>query len=353
MGCEIEIQTSSNKYCVEILPETITNLEENVFVIADERFKGWVSSRTNSFVSIEANESNKSLAVVEQICAAMAASNVNKETKVWGIGGGVIQDLTTMATSIYKRGVGWVYVPTTLAGILDSCVGGKSSINVGQTKNLVGNIYPPERVLIDSSYVSSLGVERLVDGLSEGVKITFARGDVSFSEFLDNPASLEPKDSESLRALIKTTLRAKQWFVEVDEKDKKERRLLNFGHTFGHALEGASNFSISHGVAVAIGMLAAIDFSETQEVARVKRLSTYCQQLLNPVSDGLSQSSEKLDWSEFQRLMVKDKKNSDGQIHLITPDTHGNLAESRFENSAGTLSRLEKSTRTAFELVLS
>ena len=353
MGCEIEIQTSSNKYCVEILPETITNLEENVFVIADERFKEWVSSRTNSFVSIQANESNKSLAVVEQICAAMAAFNVNKETKVWGIGGGVIQDLTTMATSIYKRGVGWVYVPTTLAGMLDSCVGGKSSINVGQTKNLVGNIYPPARVLIDSSYVSSLGVERLVDGLSEGVKITFARGDDSFNEFLDNPASLEPKDSESLRELIKTTLRAKQWFVEVDEKDKKERRLLNFGHTFGHALEGASNFSISHGVAVAIGMLAAIDFSETQDVPRVKRLSTYFQQLLNPVSDWLSQSSEKLDWNEFARLMVKDKKNSDGQIHLITPDTHGNLAEFRFENSAGTLSRLEKSTRTAFDMVLS
>lgn len=353
MGCEIEIQTSSNKYCVEILPEAITDLVEKVFVIVDERFRPWVSSRTESFVSIEANESNKSLAVVEQICAAMASSNVNKDTKVWGIGGGVIQDLTTMATSIYKRGVGWVYVPTTLAGMLDSCVGGKSSINIGQTKNLVGNIYPPARVLIDSSYVSSLSVERLVDGLSEGVKITFARGDDSFNEFLDNPASIEPKDGESLRELIATTLRGKQWFVEVDEKDQKERRLLNFGHTFGHALEGASNFSISHGVAVAIGMLAAINFSQTQEVARVRRLTEYCQQILNPVSYGLSQSAEKLDWSEFQRLMVKDKKNSDGQIHLITPDTLGNLVESRFETSTGIFSRIEESTKTAFEMVLS
>ena len=110
---------------------------------------------------------------------------------------------------------------------------------------------------------------------------------------------------------------------------------------------------MSHGVAVAIGMLAAIDFSETQEVARVKRLSEYCQQILNLVSDSISQSSEKLDWNEFQRLMVKDKKNSDGQIHLITPDTQGNLEEFRFENSAGTLARLEKSTRTAFDMVLS
>lgn len=353
MDCEIEIQTSSNKYCVEILPESITNLEENVFVITDERFKPWVSSKTDNFVSIEANEANKSLAVVEQICSAMGASNVNKEIKVWGIGGGVIQDLTTMATSIFKRGVGWVYVPTTLAGMLDSCVGGKSSINVGHTKNLVGNIYPPGRVLIDSSYVSSLEVERLVDGLSEGIKITFARGDDSFNEFLGNPASLEPRAGKPLRELIKTTLRAKQWFVEVDEKDNKERRLLNFGHTFGHALEGASNFSISHGAAVAIGMLAAIEFSETREVARVKRLSEFCQQLLSPVSLGLSESFEQINWSDFQTLMIKDKKNSAGQIHLITPDTNGSLIESRFENNADTLSRLENSTKTAFEMVLS
>ncbi len=352
MAHELSIRSKHSSYTVELLSTPLQTFSPSEFVITDRMFEPWVGPRASHYFSLEANESHKSLSVVEEICSSMARAGVNQGSRVIAIGGGVIQDVTTLATSIYKRGIEWLYVPTTLAAMLDSCVGGKSSINVGKVKNLVGNIYPPKRVLIDTSYVTTLDTERIIDGLSEGVKISFARGEAILDEFLENPSSVEPNPGEELRALISTTLTAKKWFVEIDENDKKERRLLNFGHTFGHALEGASAFSVSHGVAVALGMLASIEFSGTREVEKVKKLSNYCINLLTPISKLLEQNLVDFSWSEFLRLIGLDKKNREGKIHIIMPDEHGNLVEARFENTKETSIKLEKSMTTALESVI-
>lgn len=351
MDYEFRINSTLGSYSVSSLNETMATFSSSDFVVTDMRFKSRVSSMTKNFVSIEAIEGNKTLSTVENICAAIASSKVGNTPKIIAIGGGVIQDLTTLAASIYKRGIDWVYLPTTLAGMLDSCVGGKSSINVNGVKNLVGNIYPPKRVLIDTNYVSTLEKEQIIDGLSEGVKIAFARGDETFFEFLSNPSSLDPNHGDNLQALVQITLMAKKWFVEIDEMDKKERRLLNFGHTFGHAVEGASKFSISHGVAVSLGMLASINFSQYRSVDRVQKLHKYCVTLLKPVYGSLAPHLEEFNWSEFRRLISLDKKNSDGKIHIIMPNEKGQLVENKFENSDETLLNLENSVKYAFDEV--
>jgi 3-dehydroquinate synthase len=349
VGSKFDVSSKSGDYSVEVMSEPIEQLSEFDFVIIDSFFEDFRITFDAPSVRLDASEDKKTLSTVEDICYQMAAAGVTKSSKLVAIGGGVVQDVATLVSSIYKRGIDWEYLPTTLAGMMDSCMGGKSSINARGIKNIIGNTYPPKSIVIDTSFISSLGETELIDGLSEGVKITFARGDDYFNEFLDNPSATNPESGANLQDLIKGSLLAKKWFVEKDEFDKKERRLLNFGHTFGHALEGASNFSISHGVAVSLGMLAAVNFSNTAEVERVAKLSKYCKNLLEPISDQLSKACKQIDWTEFQKLIVLDKKNSAGNIHLILPDRNGNLIEKIYEKDIKTQTGLEKSMKLAIQ----
>jgi 3-dehydroquinate synthase len=349
VGSKFDVSSKSGDYSVEIRSEPIEHLSEFDFVIIDSFFEDFRIAFDAPSVRLDASEDKKTLSTVEDICYQMAAAGVTKTSKLVAIGGGVVQDVATLVSSIYKRGIDWEYFPTTLAGMMDSCVGGKSSINARGIKNIIGNTYPPKSIVIDTSFISSLGETELIDGLSEGVKITFARGDDYFNEFLDNPAATNPESGANLQTLIKGSLLAKKWFVEKDEFDKKERRLLNFGHTFGHALEGASNFSVSHGVAVSLGMLAGVNFSNTGEVERVAKLSKYCKNLLKPISDQLSKATKLIDWTEFKDLIVLDKKNSAGNIHLILPDQNGKLIEKIYEKDIKTQTGLEKSMKLALQ----
>jgi len=353
VGSKFSISSKSGDYSLEICSESQNNLNESDFVIIDSYFEQLAEKMPAPAVRLEAKEENKTLSSVEDICYQMATAGLTKASRVVAIGGGVVQDIATLVSSIYKRGIEWEYFPTTLAGMLDSCVGGKSSINARGIKNILGNTYPPRRIVIDTSFVSSLGTTELIDGLAEGVKITFARGDDYFNHFLENPAANKPEVGENLENLIESSLLAKKWFVEIDEFDKKERRILNFGHSFGHALEGSSNFAISHGVAVALGMLAAIDFSNTGEIERVRKLSNYCQELLKPISDHLATAAKDIDWNEFQNLIVQDKKNSYGKIHLILPNSKGYLVEKVHEGDAKTRSELVDSMKLAITEVIS
>ncbi len=136
-------------------------------------------------IPVEANESLKTLAGCEEIVLALRAAGATRGSCLVAIGGGCVQDAATLVASLYMRGIPWIYAPTTLMAILDSCIGGKSSINVGATKNLIGNIYPPQSVRIDPAFTETLTPEMVVSGLAEGVKICFAGGPEAFSRFLE------------------------------------------------------------------------------------------------------------------------------------------------------------------------
>ena len=145
-------------------------------------------------IPVEANESLKTLAGCEEIVLALRAAGTTRGSCLVAIGGGCVQDAATLVASLYMRGIPWIYAPTTLMAILDSCIGGKSSINVGATKNLIGNIYPPQSVRIDPAFTETLTPEMVVSGLAEGVKICFAGGPEAFSRFLElAPAGAEAR----------------------------------------------------------------------------------------------------------------------------------------------------------------
>ena len=266
---------------------------------------------------IEATEEAKALEQTLPLFVALKDAGLGRSSQLTAIGGGVVQDIATFLASLFMRGIPWSYVPTTLLGMADSCLGGKSSINVGPYKNLIGNFHPPNRIEILPAFARTLPAAELAGGLAEAAKIAFCRGASSYASYeqLAKPLLLNHWQEQELAELLHATLAVKQWFIETDEFDQAERRLLNFGHTWAHALESATNFAIPHGLAVAIGMLAAIRFSGKSQSAA--GLWNHCLALLRAVIKATQLQSFNAD--RFVQTFRADKKHTPGHIHLIVP----------------------------------
>lgn len=266
MYASFDIRSSIKTYRVSIdsgsLGQVVGDTTDTM-ILCDRYFSDRLGSHAGGVIDIEATEAAKSLDRIPEVIVRMREAGATRQSRVVAVGGGVIQDIATFCASVYMRGIDWRYIPSTLLGMVDSCIGGKSAINVGPYKNIVGNYYPPDEILIDPALAATLGIEQKVAGLCEAAKICYAHGEETFNRYL----ALDPSpgmNEAALAELIELSLRTKQWFIETDEFDHKERLLLNFGHTYGHAIEGATHFGISHGVAVGVGMLAAVHLARSR-----------------------------------------------------------------------------------------
>ena len=274
---------------------------------------------------LEANEKKKNLRTCENVLSFLSDAGCTRHDSIGVIGGGFTQDIGTIVSSLYMRGIRWFYFPTTLMAMLDSCIGGKSSINVRKKKNLVGNFYPPKEIHIFPEFIQTLSTLDIAAGLLEGVKICYARDPYLINRFgRDVSYILEGEsDLENVyRNLISQTLEAKKWFLEIDEFDTKERQLLNFGHTFGHALESSMSYRIPHGIAVGFGMLAAFNFAQAQQYQIVGNLE---QLILDLISfSGYKVSKELLPKkTAFFDAFTSDKKHTVDKFFLILPTETG------------------------------
>ena len=303
-------------------------------------------------VSVEARESHKDLAGVERVLIGLHEAGIRRRSSVLAVGGGVIQDMATLAASIYMRGISWAYAPSTMMAMLDSCIGGKSSINVAGVKNLVGNIYPPNQVTVDLALAQTLPTEARIAGYAEAVKICYAAGAQPFDEFLN--LHLAPEDYGSHTAkepsihLTTHVLTSKRWFIEIDEFDKNERLLLNYGHTFAHALEPALNFAIPHGVAVAIGMAAANRFT-AHKATRTTQLSTYIAALACSLPAEFAKRLVDPDWDRFAKALAADKKGTPSHLRFVLPNSAGDLELHEEPRNDGTLKRALAATKEALD----
>jgi 3-dehydroquinate synthase len=287
-------------------------------LLVDAFFQGRLAlPEDRPVIWMDANEEAKALPATLPVFTALKQAGLDRGSQLTAIGGGVVQDIATFVASLYMRGIRWNYVPTTLLGMADSCLGGKSSINVGPYKNLIGNFHPPQHIAILPVFARTLPTVELAGGAAEAAKIAFCRGTKAFAHYeaLAEPMLDQGWTEQQLAELLHATLSIKKWFIEIDEFDKAERRLLNFGHTWGHALESATGFEIPHGLAVAIGMMAAICF--TAHPAHTGRLWNHCLQLLCPVLD-LDQLHA-FDADRFLSAFRADKKHSASHYHLIVP----------------------------------
>ena len=332
MSVIFKVEASSGPYEVQIgtrLHEKST--KESPFSIIDALVaKLWVKSVPQDAFLVQAIEQNKTLETSAQIIEAMRSKGVQRGSHLQAFGGGIIQDLSTITASLYMRGIEWTYYPTTLLGMVDSCIGGKSSINVGRYKNIAGNFYPPKEIIINVEFCETLALSEQVAGLCEAIKICYAAKTDSFDQYIKNFSGISlPLSSEQLLGLVELSLLTKKTFIEEDEFDQGPRLLLNFGHTIGHAIEAATHFSITHGVAVGMGMLAEIrigmllnKYSELPE--RANLLDSYIRGLLKNIPDMVNTISN-LDLTLALEAFKSDKKHTNQSYVIVALDQQGYL----------------------------
>ena len=336
----VTIRAESHTYSVIIGQGLIKELLEvdQPLIVADRRFREMLESQGRfGCIYIDAVESSKTLSTVEEVIISLQKLGARSNSKVVAIGGGIIQDIMTLVASLYMRGIAWIYVPTTLLAMADSCVGGKSSINTKAVKNLIGNIFPPETIYADTDFVSTLSDEDFSAGLAEASKICFCKGADEFQKFLNLPSSKSPK---YLAQMLPLVLNAKKWFVEIDEFDHSERKQLNFGHTFGHALEVGSSYGIAHGLAVASGVKAAMIYeSKSRVLSKVEeQFMLYADSLVN--GPKFNWSTDDIDWESYASALNADKKHSETEYVLLLPNAGGGVRMQRIKKSQEVLNAM-------------
>lgn len=306
-------------------------------------------------VQIQFAETDKTLNSVSEILNILYSWNIKRDSVVTFIGGGVLQDLATLATSIYMRGVRWTYVPTTLQSMLDSCIGGKSSINLGLAKNLIGNYYPPHEIHIWPGFLQTLDNQHIICGLLEGLKIS-AASDVEklnhFFQLTNNFLSLRFTSPE-FEEIIFHTLSIKKHFIEKDEFDLGIRKILNFGHTFGHAIESAADYLIPHGIAVGIGILSAYNFARYERFFAdgTSEVELATLRLLSNIQDDTRLRISDLDLNQVLTCLGNDKKANLNSYTFILPNTDGSLQIRKFDVSSQNDSQIKKSLKLALDRV--
>ena len=351
---ELTVHARSGAYGVRIgegLCDALLDDRDDVFLIADDFFADRLEAHAARTILVPAREDRKTLSGVEEIIERLRDLGVRRGDELLGLGGGIVQDLATAAASLYMRGLPWRYAPTTLLGMADSCIGGKSSLNVGPYKNLAGNFHPPEEVIVDPGFIDTLGDEDRAGGLCEAMKITFCRGPGCYEAHLELHSAFED-DRTQAGGLLHHALSAKTWFIETDEFDRRERRRLNFGHTFGHALEAGTAFAVSHGIAVGLGVVCAerLAVAVDGEVAAQNALREHALALVRRAPD-LARRLDSLDRDLFERAFLSDKKHGSDGLHLMLPDRRGGVAERVLCNDTQTLARVRDALEETIRMV--
>ena len=269
---------------------------------------------------VEAVESNKTIYGVIDIWKQWEAANVTKKHKVIVIGGGIVQDLGAFASSAYLRNIEWFFLPTTLLAQCDSCIGSKCGINLNSFKNQLGAFYAPKRIFIDIGFLETLTEADFYSGMGEIFKASLTSDKLFFHQF--RKMILDRKERANLEDLIYRSLMVKKAVVEADEFEKDYRRVLNFGHTFGHALEAYSNNEIPHGAAVTLGVDIASyiawkkGFIFEKEYQEIKEVAHYLYRFKFP---------KDVDIERLFHFMRKDKKSEGNSINFVIPKQLGKL----------------------------
>ncbi|MEA3507133.1 MAG: 3-dehydroquinate synthase [Elusimicrobiota bacterium] len=316
----------------EYLPDFI--FADRVYIITDsnvgklygEELKNIFSSAgfTPDYIEIPAGEKFKSLASAESIIADMCSKKVERFTPVIGFGGGVIGDLAGFAASIYMRGLPFINIPTSLIAQVDSSIGGKTGVNLEFGKNLVGTFHQPLHVYTDIELLRTLPESEYRSGLGEAVKHALIKGEKFLKFMEENIEDILKIKSGPAEIMVAECIKIKGEIVVKDEKEEGLRRVLNLGHTLGHALEAVSGYGkIKHGDGVAAGTVAAAEIS--------RQLGYACEDYLSRIRSlflacGLPvKFPSGTDIKELVNYAYMDKKVRDGKILFVLPVSPGKV----------------------------
>ncbi len=337
MKQEIKFKGSSENYSVIIgnnilglLNSKIKSLcpkTRKIVVIYDKNIpKKYISSLRNKlknykiiFFPFHANEKSKTLKTVNFYLNKLLSLNLNRTDLIISLGGGITGDVVSFISSIFKRGINFINVPTTLLAQVDSAIGGKTGVNSNFGKNLVGSFFQPKLVISDVSFLNSLPKREMICGYAEILKHSIIKDKEFFVWLKKNSKSVLMKKKKELIYAIKKSCQIKMFFVNKDVNEKNLRMILNFGHTFAHAIEVKSNYSkkITHGEAVLSGMILAIKLSIFKKVCNKKTLEEIRKIYEeNNLSYTFKEHNQKYIVS-LLRYLKNDKKNDDDKINFI------------------------------------
>jgi len=307
----LSVKSYDKEYEVKINNDDINtiinnNFDDGDYIVADKYFEGKINNQNVYY--IEAIEENKTMDTVLAILDKLYKNNFTKKNKILVIGGGIIQDISGFLCGMYKRGVKWILIPTTMLAMTDSCIGGKVCLNRGG-KNMLGLFISPSKIIISDKFLETLDNDMIISGLGESLKLAIIAGKEEVHKFI------EMYNTKKYVDIIKQSLEIKKSIVEYDELEKNERRVLNYGHTIGHALEGATNYFIPHGIAVLLGMYYINKiFVKTNLFDEINKL------ILSMIP---TKYLVKIDIDSLCGFIKADKKNMGNEICLIVLEDFG------------------------------
>ncbi|MEW6593993.1 MAG: 3-dehydroquinate synthase [Thermodesulfobacteriota bacterium] len=268
-------------------------------------------------------EASKNLATIGELASRLAQLGVDRKDGLIALGGGVTGDMTGFLASIYMRGIPFVQIPTTLLAQVDSSVGGKTGVDIPEGKNLVGTFYQPRRVYIDSEVLRQLPEAEMLNGLAEVIKYGVIYDAPFFAELQTQRQAILARDLAVLEGVIARCCAIKAAVVAADEKEADLRRILNFGHTIGHAVEAASGYTLAHGLAVSMGMAAVAELAVRQGLLPRAEAETLRRLL---VDYGLPVAiPPQFDRTEIKSYLKSDKKTVGGRVFFVLPTAIGKV----------------------------
>ena len=267
------------------------------------------------------NEKKKNFKLAYQLIENFLKDNLSRSDCVIAMGGGILSDLTAFASSLTKRGVKFINIPTSLLAQVDASIGGKTAINSAQGKNLIGTFYQPDFVIIDISFLKSLPRREMVCGYGEILKHALILDSKFFTWLSKNAKKLiNDKNKNILKYAIVQSCKIKSKIIDKDEREQNSRMILNFGHTFAHGFEGANNFSknLNHGEAVILGMMVASKLSYKKKLLQFKDLTLIKKHYVNlKLPMRVDNFFKKNQINKIISFMKKDKKNLNKKLNLI------------------------------------
>lgn len=340
MSDQFKIKSYKGEYTVNFTEDAFGKISEfalnNCFFIIDEKVYNLYAKefekieKIKNLVLIKASENNKNFDVVDKYIDQLLDLGIKRNHKLVAIGGGIIQDITCFISSVLYRGVDWFFFPTTLLAQSDSCIGSKSSINYKTFKNLLGTFTPPSEIYLSTQFQKTLSLDEVRSGIGEIIKVHIIDGIETYKNFIADYSNLS--NASVMIKHLKKSLLIKKGIIEVDEFDKNIRNVMNYGHSFGHAIESATNFGIPDGIAVTIGMDIANFLSFKSNLISGA--------LYRELKTGLVKNYEgygdfEIPFDAFMVALSKDKKNTSDSFGLIVINEEQKVERRFFNRESG------------------
>lgn len=334
---KFEVASYRRKYSVQFSDDAFADLQaelqEGDWVFIDQNVKRIFGAsferilESYNVVEIEPQEPSKSYDGVRPLILQLIENGFKKNNRLIAIGGGITQDVTAFISSILYRGIDWIFFPSNLLSQCDSCIGSKTSINFQEYKNQLGGFFPPAKIYIAPSFLETLDYNEICSGMGEMAHYFLVENEAAFARYeagVDEALERGP----SLHTLIGESLAIKKRMIEIDEFDEGPRNVFNYGHSFGHAIEGYTKYEIPHGIAVSYGMDIANAVSVhlgLLDQASCERISQTLQKVRTKVS------FPDIDIDTYLTYLKKDKKNTSAGIRVILSKGFGQMYLTKVE----------------------